>query len=53
MAVDPELGDLTQLSRVELEPCLVDLTLDGQVSRAAAVQGELASRVWLGFNPYA
>ena len=51
-AVDPELGDLTRLSRVELEPVLASLTLQGQVERAAVVQAELASRTWQWHNPY-
>lgn len=52
-AIDPELGNLDQLSRVELEPAMVDLERDGQTARAEAVKAELASRVWAGSNPYA
>lgn len=52
-AVDPELGDLTRYSRVELEPVLVSLTLQGEQERADAIRAELAGRTWANHNPYA
>jgi hypothetical protein len=51
-AIDPELGNLDQISRVELEPAMADLIRDDQTDRAQAVKDELASRVWANDNPY-
>lgn len=49
----PDLGDLTRLSRVELEPMLARSLELGFPDDAAAISDELASRTWQHDNPYA
>lgn len=51
--MDPELGELAQLSRVELEPAMASLLGQGELERAGAIRSELGSRPWAGTNPYA
>lgn len=50
--IDPELGELSNLSRAELEPVLWSLEAD-DAARADMIRAELAGRVWQGTNPYA
>src|SRR4029450_11407078 len=52
MALDPELGDLTQITRAELEPAMAKMAATGETSRADVVWAELAVRVWQHCNPY-
>jgi hypothetical protein len=47
-----DLGDLTRLSRAELEPLLAAAIVDGDVVEAEAIRAELASRTWQWHNPY-
>jgi hypothetical protein len=51
-ALDPDLGDLTKLSRVELEPVMWTLNGTEEQARADAIAAELATRTWQGLNPY-
>jgi hypothetical protein len=49
----PDLGDLTRLSRVELEPVLAADLAAGYTAEAEAIRAELESRTWQNLNPYA
>jgi len=53
MTLDAELGELSNLSRVELEPVLAHRVADGDIVGADAIRDELAARPWQGHNPYA
>jgi hypothetical protein len=53
MTVDAELGDLSRLSRVELEPVLERRVEVGDMDGAAIIAEELEARTWQNLNPYA
>jgi hypothetical protein len=45
--------DITNLSRVELEPWLAKAARLGDTATVDAIVTELGGRVWQGINPYA
>lgn len=47
------LGDLTRLSRVQLEPMLARALSISDYDAARAIWAELGSRTWQHTNPYA
>lgn len=48
-----DLGDLSRLSRVQLEPMLARALSIGATDEAEAIRAELAGRTWQHTNPYA
>jgi hypothetical protein len=48
-----DLGDLSRLSRVELEPVLARCLVVGDDEAAGDVALELSERTWQHTNPYA
>lgn len=48
-----DLGDLSRLSRVELEHVLGRAIAVGDEADVAAIRAELAGRTWQNINPYA
>jgi hypothetical protein len=50
--VTDDLGDLSRLSRAELEPLLLRCVGIGDTVNAAAIRAELAGRTWQNLNPY-
>lgn len=47
-----DLGDLSRLSRVELEHVLLRAVDVGDVEQAQVIRDELAGRTWQNLNPY-
>lgn len=48
-----DLGDLSRMSRVALEPMLARALSIGADDDAEAIRAELAGRTWQHTNPYA